>query len=134
MTEGAARSGRTACSTTPTPMTSTARGSSTWSSTPTIPASPSRTSAPRSAGDGFGYTGISPADLIATFGTPGSKYYAARSGPAGFTDAIAGWDFVDDTNDPYDAVHYDHGTGTAEDAAERPAPWTRRWAPVPTAW
>jgi hypothetical protein len=68
------------------------------------------------AGDGFGYTGISPADLIATFGTPGSKYYAARSGPAGFTDAIAGWDFVDDNNDPYDAVHYDHGTGTAEDA------------------
>jgi hypothetical protein len=67
-------------------------------------------------GDGFGYTGISPADLIAAFGTPGSKYYAARSGPAGFTDAIAGWDFVDDDNDPYDAVHYDHGTGTSEDA------------------
>jgi hypothetical protein len=67
--------------------------------------------------DGYGYTGISPADLIATFGTPGSKYYTARSGPAGFTDAIAGWDFVDDDNNPYDAVHYDHGTGTAEDAA-----------------
>ncbi len=67
-------------------------------------------------GDGFGYTGISPADLIATFGTPGGKYYAAHSGPAGFTDAIAGWDFVDDNNNPYDAVHYDHGTGTAEDA------------------
>jgi hypothetical protein len=67
-------------------------------------------------GDGFGYAGISPADLIATFGTPGSRYYAARSGPAAFTDAIAGWDFVDDDNDPYDAVHYDHGTGTAEDA------------------
>ena len=67
-------------------------------------------------GDGFGYTGISPADLIAAFGTPGGQYYAARSGPAGFTDAIAGWDFVDDDNDPYDAVHYDHGTGTSEDA------------------
>jgi len=67
-------------------------------------------------GDGFGYAGISPADLIATFGTPGDKYYAARSGPAGFTDAIAGWDFVDDDNNPYDAVHYDHGTGTSEDA------------------
>lgn len=66
--------------------------------------------------DGFGYSGISPADLIAAFGTPGGKYYAARSGPAGFTDAIAGWDFVDDDNNPYDAVHYDHGTGTAEDA------------------
>jgi Subtilase family len=67
-------------------------------------------------GDGFGYTGISPADLIATFGTPGSRYYAPRTGPAGFTDAIAGWNFVDDDNDPFDAVHYDHGTGTAEDA------------------
>jgi hypothetical protein len=67
-------------------------------------------------GDGYGYTGISAADLIAAFGTPGSKYYQARSGPAGFTDAIAGWDFVDDDDNPYDAVHYDHGTGTAEDA------------------
>ncbi len=68
------------------------------------------------AGDGFGYTGISPADLIAAFGTPGSPNYVADSGPAGFTDAIAGWNFVDDDNNPFDAVHYDHGTGTAEDA------------------
>ncbi len=67
-------------------------------------------------GSGYSYTGISPADLIATFGTRGSRYYAVRSGPAGFTDAIAGWNFVDDDNDPYDAVHYDHGTGTAEDS------------------
>ena len=67
-------------------------------------------------GDGYGYSGISPADLIAAFGTPGGRYYAARSGPSGFTDAIAGWNFVDDNNNPYDEVHYDHGTGTAEDA------------------
>jgi hypothetical protein len=67
--------------------------------------------------DGSGYSGISPADLIAAFGTPGSPNYAARSGPAGFTGAIAGWDFVNDDNNPYDAVHYNHGTGTAEDAA-----------------
>ncbi len=67
-------------------------------------------------GDGFGYTGISPADLIATFGTRGAKYYEARTGPAGFKDAIAGWNFVDDDNNPFDAVHYDHGTGTSEDA------------------
>ncbi len=66
--------------------------------------------------DGFGYTGISPADLIAAFGTPGGGLHRCRPGPAGFTDAIAGWNFVDDDNDPYDAVHYDHGTGTAEDA------------------
>jgi hypothetical protein len=67
-------------------------------------------------GDGSGYTGISAADLIAAFGTPGSPHYAARTGPAGFTDAIAGWDFVDDDNNPFDEVHYDHGTGTSEDA------------------
>ncbi len=68
------------------------------------------------SGDGFGYTGISAADLITAFGTPGSPSFAPRSGPAGFTDAVAGWNFVDDDNDPYDDVHYDHGTGTAEDA------------------
>ena len=67
-------------------------------------------------GDGSSYTGISAADLIAAFGTKSSKYYAPRRGPAGFTDAIAGWDFVDDDNNPYDDVHYGHGTGTAEDA------------------
>ncbi len=67
-------------------------------------------------GDGFGYTGISPADLIATFGTRGAGHDGERTGPAGFTDAISGWNFVDDDNNPYDAVHYDHGTGTAEDA------------------
>ncbi|HXW39388.1 MAG TPA: S8 family serine peptidase [Acidimicrobiales bacterium] len=69
-----------------------------------------------SQGGAYGYTGISPADLIATFGTPGSPDYKARTGPAGFTDAIAGWNFVDDDNNPYDDVHYDHGTGTAEDS------------------
>ena len=67
-------------------------------------------------GDGFGYTGISAADLIAAFGTPGAPHEVDRTGPAGFTDAIAGWNFVDDDNDPYDVVHYGHGTGTAEDA------------------
>jgi hypothetical protein len=67
-------------------------------------------------GDGYGYTGISPADLIAAFGTPGSPYDTTSTGPAGFTDAIAGWDFVDDTNNPYDEVNYNHGTGTSEDA------------------
>ncbi len=68
-------------------------------------------------GDGFGYTGISAADLISAFGTPGAAHDGRRTGPAGFTDAIAGWNFVDDDNNPYDAVHYGHGTGTAEDAA-----------------
>jgi hypothetical protein len=66
--------------------------------------------------DGRGYSGISPADLIATFGTQGSRYYYGHHSPAGFNEAIAGWNFLDNNNDPYDDVHYDHGTGEAEDS------------------
>ncbi|MHB8438387.1 MAG: S8 family serine peptidase [Acidimicrobiales bacterium] len=77
---------------------------------------------------GNSFTGISPEDLIRTFGMTGSPWYypnAAANGdtpaypgqsPAGFTEAIAGWNFVDNTNDPYDDVHYDHGSGEAEDS------------------
>ncbi len=65
-------------------------------------------------------------DLIRTFGTPtmpaaggGSvpnPSYDGRQSPAGFTEAIAGWNFVDGNNNPYDSVHYDHGTGEAQDS------------------
>jgi len=65
---------------------------------------------------GSGYAGVSPEDLIRAFGQPSSPFYYGHSGPAGFTEAIAGWNFVDDTNDPYDDVHYDHGTGEATDS------------------
>ena len=68
-------------------------------------------------GGGYSYTGISPADLIDVFGTKGSPYYIHKNSPTGFDDAIAGWNFVNDTNNPYDTVHYDHGTGEAEDSA-----------------
>jgi len=34
----------------------------------------------------------------------------------GFVDDIAGWDFVDNDNDPFDDVQYDHGTGEAKDS------------------
>jgi hypothetical protein len=34
----------------------------------------------------------------------------------GYVDDIAGWDFVDDKNDPYDDVQYGHGTGEARDS------------------
>jgi hypothetical protein len=34
----------------------------------------------------------------------------------GFVDDIAGWDFLDDDNDPYDDVQYGHGTGEARDS------------------
>ncbi len=41
----------------------------------------------------------------------------------GFVDDIAGWDFFDNDNNPYDASSYfaaaNHGTGRAENAAER---------------
>jgi hypothetical protein len=35
----------------------------------------------------------------------------------GFIDDVAGWDFVDDDNDPYDDVQYGHGTGEAKDSS-----------------
>jgi len=65
---------------------------------------------------------VSPMDLIRAFGTPtlpggaaNPSYYAKQS-PAGFTEAIAGWNFVNNDNNPYDDVHYDHGTGEAKDS------------------
>lgn len=85
--------------------------------------------ATHASGNTFGYHGISPEDLIRTFGTPtmpgpngttiANPYYYANHGPqnpAGFTEAIAGWNFVNNNNDPYDVVHYDHGTGEAMDS------------------
>ncbi len=35
----------------------------------------------------------------------------------GFKDDIAGWDFLDNDNDPYDDVQYGHGTGEASDSS-----------------
>jgi hypothetical protein len=34
----------------------------------------------------------------------------------GFVDDIAGWDFFDNDNDPFDDVQYGHGTGEAQDS------------------
>jgi len=71
---------------------------------------------------------ITAEDLIRTFGSPSSPFYYPTSNPSteapaypgqsppGFTEAIAGWNFVDNTNDPYDDVRYGHGTGEAQDA------------------
>ena len=76
---------------------------------------------------------VSPEDLIRTFGSSTSPYYYPQPSapglsastevppypgqtPAGFTEAIAGWNFVDNTNDPYDDVLYGHGTGEAGDS------------------
>jgi hypothetical protein len=59
---------------------------------------------------------MSAEDLIRTFGTSSSPHYYGHTGPTGFTEAIAGWNFIDNNNNPYDDVLYGHGTGTAEDS------------------
>jgi hypothetical protein len=53
---------------------------------------------------------VSPKDLIAAFTS------LDRESPRGFDAAVAGWNFLDNSNDPYDDVHYDHGTGEAHDS------------------
>ncbi|MEK6276709.1 MAG: S8 family serine peptidase [Actinomycetota bacterium] len=64
-------------------------------------------------GDGF----LDPSDLIAD---PDFADDVDSEGN-GYVDDIAGWDFFDDDNDPYDASSYssanNHGSGRAEDAA-----------------
>ena len=73
--------------------------------------------------DDNSYAGISPEDLIRTFGRPtlpggaANPYFLGHVGPAGYSEAIAGWNALDDTNDPYDDVAYGHGTGEALDMA-----------------
>ncbi|HMC06802.1 MAG TPA: S8 family serine peptidase, partial [Solirubrobacterales bacterium] len=59
---------------------------------------------------------LDPEDLIATFSD------SSDTDSNGYVDDIAGWDFFDDDNDPYDASSYSsanfHGSGRASDAAE----------------
>jgi hypothetical protein len=52
-----------------------------------------------------------PQDLIIAFsdGTDGDSN--------GYVDDIAGWDFLDNDNDPFDDVQYGHGTGEARDSS-----------------
>jgi hypothetical protein len=54
---------------------------------------------------------LTPEDLIIAFSD------GADHDHNGFADDIAGWNFVDNNNDPYDEVHYSHGTGEEEDSA-----------------
>ena len=59
---------------------------------------------------------LDPSDLIVTFSDGGDD------DGNGYADDIAGWDFFDDDNNPYDASSYssasNHGTGRAEEAGE----------------
>jgi hypothetical protein len=54
---------------------------------------------------------LTPQDLLIAFSD------SADDDGNGFRDDVVGWDFLDDDNDPYDDVHYGHGTGEAQDSA-----------------
>ncbi len=47
----------------------------------------------------------------------GQDGYGGGNDGNGYVDDIAGWDFHDDDNDPFDDVDYGHGTGEAQDQA-----------------
>jgi hypothetical protein len=53
---------------------------------------------------------ITPQDLLIAFSD------GTDADGNGFADDIAGWDFVDNDNDPFDDVQYGHGTGEARDS------------------
>jgi hypothetical protein len=54
---------------------------------------------------------LTPQDLIVAF----SDHSDADNN--GYVDDIAGWDFLDNNNDPFDDVQYGHGTGEALDSS-----------------
>ncbi|HEY7630145.1 MAG TPA: S8 family serine peptidase [Thermoleophilaceae bacterium] len=71
---------------------------------------------PKTAGDDAADSILDPSDLIAAFSD------GVDSDHNGYVDDIAGWDFFNDDNDPFDQSSYssanNHGSGRAEDAAE----------------
>jgi hypothetical protein len=54
---------------------------------------------------------LTPQDLIVAFSD------GTDADGNGFVDDIAGWDFLDNDNDPFDDVQYGHGTGEAVDSS-----------------
>ncbi len=61
-----------------------------------------------------------PQDVIIAFSgsfTGGGKAGGADDDGNGFVDDIAGWDFLDNDNDPFDDPQYGHGTGEASDSS-----------------
>ena len=58
---------------------------------------------------------IDPEDLIAVFSD------GVDADANGYVDDIAGWDFHENDNDPFDDVSYGHGTGEAEDSSAEAA-------------
>ena len=57
-----------------------------------------------------------PQDIIIAF-SDGFDGVGSNSEGNGFVDDIAGWDFLDNDNDPFDDVQYGHGTGEASDSS-----------------
>jgi hypothetical protein len=60
-----------------------------------------------------------PQDLLIAFSGPGAHGDVAGGfddDHNGYVDDIAGWDFLDNDNDPFDDVQYGHGTGEARDS------------------
>ncbi len=102
-----AASSATATTAPPTTATATARSTSTTSRTTRGVA----ITAGNDEADGI----LDASDLIATFSD------GTDDDANGYVDDIAGWDFFDDDNDPFDASSYsaasNHGSGRAEDAA-----------------
>jgi hypothetical protein len=70
----------------------------------------------KTAGDDSADSILDPSDLIAAFSD------GVDSDHNGYVDDIAGWDFFNNDNDPFDQSSYssanNHGSGRAEDAAE----------------
>ncbi|MEA2442963.1 MAG: hypothetical protein QOJ12_255, partial [Thermoleophilales bacterium] len=61
------------------------------------------------------HTMLTPEDLIIAFSKPGSWFGAGKDDDGnGYVNDIAGWDFLDNDNNPYDDVKYGHGTGQAK--------------------
>jgi hypothetical protein len=54
---------------------------------------------------------VDPQDLIRAFSD------GTDADANGYVDDVAGWNFLDDDNDPFDEVAYGHGTGEARDSA-----------------
>jgi hypothetical protein len=66
---------------------------------------------------------LDPQDVIIAFSDGRDGYGAVKTAADpgaegnGYVDDIAGWDFLDNDNDPFDDVQYGHGTGESLDAA-----------------
>jgi len=56
---------------------------------------------------------LDPQDVLIAFSV--GEHHGDTDGN-GFVDDIVGWDFLDNDNDPYDDVHYGHGTGEVQDS------------------